>query len=683
MKFSEKYLTITILAFAITALTTFTLGAETLYYGIEQNGQLCGYSISNVSDTTIDGRPATLLDEMTFFKMTAMGAEVETHVNVVFYIDPETGQYFHADFKIKQGTVDLGTTVDIVGERARFTSNDGNEATEIELPPDVLLENTQLFPHLLRDFVDSGLQKKTYKTLSVIDMEVHDMDFERVGEEDIRLAGKEFKALCVNSIDLKTGVKVKRWVDLASGDALVMETAFRKIFLADSTVKDNIVSSSIDENLFAKVGVSISDINGISYMKVKALLEPGGEWITPASLNFPGQKFDGTVDQNLIDGVFELTYEKYDGAGAPPFPPDFTDRDDLGKYLKAEDLIESDDPVLVEKAREITDGSQDSWEAFKRLASWVDKEIVYGIPGGGTARGAYDMQMGECGAHSRLVAAFSRAVGIPCRVVWGCMYVPNLGGSFGQHAWNEVYMGEAGWLPIDATASEIDYVDCSHIRLGEASSKTIFFNPKEMSILDYTVAGAAASEGGDGEIPERYRPYPGQYQGPQNVMTVLFQDGGLALDIPGKMKFALNDPDESGLWVFKLTDAAGVTFEENESGEISGLTLISKTKIPRKVETEAADKPGDVPDKYLPYLGKYTVPMRNFDLTVFFKDGNLAVDDPNAGIIRLKGPGDDGKWIDQFDRNKVSFDLNEAGKATAMIFHQMIKAPRLASGENE
>jgi transglutaminase-like putative cysteine protease len=94
---------------------------------------------------------------------------------------------------------------------------------------------------------------------------------------------------------------------------------------------------------------------------------------------------------------------------------------------------------------------------------------------------------GECGSHSRLLTAFCRASGIPARLSIGCMYSPLYGGSFGQHAWTEVYMGdEAGWVAIDATISEFDYADAGHIRLGTATS----FQSEKMEILDYRISGA-------------------------------------------------------------------------------------------------------------------------------------------------------------------------------------------------
>jgi len=87
------------------------------------------------------------------------------------------------------------------------------------------------------------------------------------------------------------------------------------------------------------------------------------------------------------------------------------------------------------------------------------------------------------------------------------MVVPNLGGSFGQHAWNEVYMGETGWIPLDTTVKEVDYADSGHIRLGVLSSAHIALNPKQMEILDFQ-AGAQSFAGFQGTVDtKKYQPY--------------------------------------------------------------------------------------------------------------------------------------------------------------------------------
>jgi len=187
-----------------------------------------------------------------------------------------------------------------------------------------------------------------------------------------------------------------------------------------------------------------------------------------------------TVDQG---DNREKTYEIYDPARGEVYTKTYTrlGKEELERYLKPENLIESNDPVLVDKAHEITAGSSDSWEAVKKLSKLVAENIEGAVPGGTSAINTYKTRQGECGSHSRLLAAFCRAVGIPSRLSVGCMYSSLYGGSFGQHAWTEVYMGDAGWIPVDATINEFDYIDSGHIRLGERAS----FHPKEIDILYY------------------------------------------------------------------------------------------------------------------------------------------------------------------------------------------------------
>ena len=182
----------------------------------------------------------------------------------------------------------------------------------------------------------------------------------------------------------------------------------------------------------------------------------------------------------------EIEHVRYDGKKAPPFPPSFQNDPKLKPYLEPDRFIEAADPVLVKKAREISAGAGDSWQAAVRLSRWVAENIGYAIPGGGSARKTFDIRAGECGAHSMLLAAFCRAVGIPARVVFGAMYAPNFGGGFGQHAWNEIYMGAAGWIPVDATAFETDFVDSGHIRITELQSAAAnAFNGRKIMVLDY------------------------------------------------------------------------------------------------------------------------------------------------------------------------------------------------------
>lgn len=100
------------------------------------------------------------------------------------------------------------------------------------------------------------------------------------------------------------------------------------------------------------------------------------------------------------------------------------------------------------------------------------------------------------------------------------MYIPSNDGSFGQDGWNEVYMGEGGWIPIDTTAREIDFCDSGHIRLGILSSGHISYNPQEFEILDFKAGSQSYADVADSIVPSQYQIYIGKYQGPKKAFTV-------------------------------------------------------------------------------------------------------------------------------------------------------------------
>jgi transglutaminase-like putative cysteine protease len=509
----------------------------------------------------------TLLKQKVFAMLSALGSKFNTELKLTYHIDPVTGKFTYHDSNIKQGPTQLGSKIFIDGNTARFIGTPGNRETTITLPPNVVFENTLFFPHLIKDFVERKLTEKSYEIFEVRETEVQKSTYTKVATEKLDLAGKSYNTIALEKLNTKTGLKVKMWIDVENGYILKSTAPGNRMScLADPSVVNRIKMADVDDTLFAKVDVAIADVQAISYMKVKATVQPSGLWVTQESLNVPGQNFTGTINDNLIEGIFEIEHKRYDGSDAPPYPADFSKDESLKKYLQAEDFIQSDDPVLIEKAQEITRGSKDSWEAACRLSKWVSENISYAIPGGMTARNTYDLKAGECGAHSILLAAFCRAVGIPARVVWGCMYVPNYGGAFGQHGWSEIYMGKAGWITVDATASEIDYVDSGHIRIGEYQSMVTALNPQKMEVLDF--AAGSMKMGREETASGMYSAYVGEYTSPntKTALKVFVQGGSLAVDIPGKVVLALNDADQEGLWYCKLSNSLYFTFKRKYLG---------------------------------------------------------------------------------------------------------------------
>ena len=651
----------------IPLLLTSALSAQvepgTYVFGIEYEGAVCGYAELTLSNEEKNGVPYTLLKHEVLLMRAALGSEFTTTIELTYHIDPKTGQFTYHDSRIDSGDVEMGSEVVVEGDKATLSSTLDGKETVVELSEGVILENTLFFPHIARDFVIMGMEKATYNILEVREWEIQKTTCTKVGTETLELAGQTFETIIVDRMSQATGIKVRVWVDVETG--IVVRTNLPNGMvsrLADPSVKKKVQLVNIDSTILTKTNVKITDIHGITYMKVKAVMEPSGLRGTTEDLNVPGQRFEGTVKDNLIEGVFEIEHPRYDGRGAPPFPPSFDD-ESLKGFLEPEEFIESDDPVLIEKARKIAKGSKDSWEAAVRLGQWVAENIAYEIPGGMTARRTYDLRKGECGAHSILLAGFCRAMGIPARVGWGCMYIPNMGGAFGQHAWSEIWMGEAGWVPVDSTAFEAAFVDSGHIRVGILQSMTTAINTKSMEILDHRIGS-----GSDAAAAEKYEAYVGDYLAQGNLtIPALVQSGDLCVDVRGQV-LPMKDPDEKGRWVCQLTSRLYLVFTRNEEGAVTEMIIHEIIQMNRK--SDPKEIPEGVPAEFVPLLGGYFLPQAKAEFTVLWDDGRMAVDNPfEEGVVHYDTPDKEGWRLDECGKQSIFFETDDDGKPIALLLN--------------
>jgi hypothetical protein len=452
--------------------------------GIELNNVLCGYSEILLKEITEDKESYLRIDQQTYISFKALGKEISQKLIFSYKINPETGNFIYHDSYIEQGEHKLSGTMVVGGDSIIVTGSKEDESQKVFLPDDVILPNTIFFPYLKKDFGLRNLESKTYTMFDVRSGKIREQEYTNAGKEQINLNNKEYSSVIVSESDPATGLITKFWIDVESGLRLKMESQNNiKMYLGDMSLVGKVKTGSWDDILFIRTNKKIDDLRKISAIKVKASLEA-----IPASskedLNVPGQTFNGKVIGNTINGEFEVGHDRYKGENALHFGESNNFNQDIKSYLVSEEMIESDHPELTSLSLKITEGSSDCWEATCRLSTWVAENIDGSIHGG-SALETYNRGNGACGSQSMLLAALCRASGIPARVVWGCLYTPEYGGSFGHHGWNEVYMGKAGWIPIDVTIHESDYVDSGHIRLGILKTKITVINFKEMTILDY------------------------------------------------------------------------------------------------------------------------------------------------------------------------------------------------------
>jgi hypothetical protein len=152
-------------------------------------------------------------------------------------------------------------------------------------------------------------------------------------------------------------------------------------------------------------------------------------------------------DLNTLDAGYELPYKLMD----------------LREELEPEPLIQSDDPRIIRRARELT-AARSNWSPDpKRVAQqltrgvfgMLTKEITISVP---SAVQVLESGRGDCNEHTVLFVAMARSLGLPARTAVGLVY---LRGSFYYHAWPEVWLGE--WVAVDPTFGDAP-ADAAHLR---------------------------------------------------------------------------------------------------------------------------------------------------------------------------------------------------------------------------
>ncbi|MGW8265897.1 MAG: transglutaminase domain-containing protein [Longimicrobiales bacterium] len=136
---------------------------------------------------------------------------------------------------------------------------------------------------------------------------------------------------------------------------------------------------------------------------------------------------------------------------------------DLAEYLRAEPLIQSDDPLIIETAQGLVNW-RFMWDKSPKRVTQVltseinrmlEKEITFSVP---NARQVLESRQGDCNEHTVLFVAMARALGLPARTAVGLVYV---GEAFFYHAWPEVWLGE--WVAVDPTFGQYP-ADAAHLR---------------------------------------------------------------------------------------------------------------------------------------------------------------------------------------------------------------------------
>lgn len=169
------------------------------------------------------------------------------------------------------------------------------------------------------------------------------------------------------------------------------------------------------------------------------------------------------------------------------------------------------------------------------------------------------------------------------------------------------------------------------------------------------------------------QPYLGKYHFDMLKVdvTVLIQNGKLAVDVPGQMVFELKPPDAQGKWVFAITDQIAVSFVRDDADDVVAMKIyqaglefeLPREGVERPIEISLADA--------RKYLGTYHSAEMNADLKVLHRNGRLALDVPRQMIYDLHLPDDQGRWAFRAKKSiQVRFNENDSGEVESMTMFQ-------------
>ena len=178
-----------------------------------------------------------------------------------------------------------------------------------------------------------------------------------------------------------------------------------------------------------------------------------------------GHSNDPTADLRVFSGAHYVAYSRDPFAGGDARrgrPLGQIPASLMEPYLTVPPSLE---PRLTELARTVTAGKPTAAGKVVAIMEWLDRTHEYSTDLGRRSGAAdpienflFDQKTGHCEYFASAAALMLRAVGVPTRYVNGF-----LGGEWnavGQyvtvrqnraHAWVEAYLGEPGWMRVDAT----------------------------------------------------------------------------------------------------------------------------------------------------------------------------------------------------------------------------------------
>lgn len=283
--------------------------------------------------------------------------------------------------------------------------------------------------------------------LDPISLSIADMTVDVTGQTQIVVSGQKYEVYKV--IVTTAGVSSNSFV---TRDGMVVreeETGNMAMTISNKEKAINIPETVHNWDMLKSLAVNamgqIDNARDCQYLKVEL------DGIEAAGFNLDDD-FQRIVSQSPL--VIEIKPDGFRRSGIPG-----------EKFINAQPMVQSDDPRIMLKAKQIVGNIKDDSLQIVAITNWVyaniEKDYAISLP---SATEVLRVKKGDCNEHSALFTALTRSLGIPTKICLGIVYKDGL---FYYHAWPAVYLN-GRWLPVDPTFGQ-QVTDATHIKLLEGS----------------------------------------------------------------------------------------------------------------------------------------------------------------------------------------------------------------------
>ena len=548
-----------------------------------------GYSYERVAMGAAGGDPILSTSD-TRMVLNRLGAKVELRM-ISSYEETKDGLLKKVGYEMQASLLSTKTEAVIKGQTIEIRSQAGGKGYTRTLN----FTGTLLGPEGIRQIS----QKRLRNPGDVVEFQTFVAELDAVSKgsrkvlarETLKIAGKDVPALKVEEVIEATAGKGTAWLD-DEFEAVKQEmpTPFgtAQVILTD---REQALAAASGEELPAEMyassiirsNIRLPKARSLEYLKVKLVhRKPELGW---PEIKSPYQ----TVLSKSADSlILEIKRPKPSGKAAK-LPVAMNENNK--QFLLPNTYIQSDMSELQALARTVIGREKDILKAALKLERWVTENMTFdlGIVLAPSSE-IFKNRRGTCVGYATLLAALTRAVGIPSRVVMGYVYVL---GMFGGHAWIEILIGES-WIPLDAAIVAQGVADAGRLYFiasslyeGAGSLAGGGAGQQVFGQVDIKILGYAGPDGKKVTVPEAARPY--------SITGDLYANQWLGLELlkPADSKFAKLDLawPETTVAVIEGPKGEKVVLEEHylfpwKAPQDSAREILDRLNIPGKAREQ-------------------------------------------------------------------------------------------------